>query len=202
MPYNVRDILGHFIRPETREGAKCPHPCCNGKRPHPDNLPVMLSKSSVRSLTDAQLVQHMERDDVQRRPHALGRVVREEQRREQAAARRVEAKTKRTAAQRGKRRAAQESYRLWLESEWVAAESATRGNLVNRRGRVKGIDGRTLWNATPATRGAYASDELKSYWDRHPVMTAAEFAAYERRDEHAVNQHNRARANRQMYGVY
>lgn len=176
----------------------CPHACCRGRRPHPDRLPVMLSRDMLKGLTDAELMRHWDRPGVRDNERANVAIIRELDRREQ----REERKASHIARQRTGRRNRQAAYRDWLESEWIKAEEATRGHMVNKRGRAKGIDGRALWTANQQTRNAYASEELKGYWDSHPVLTAAEFQAYERRDEAAVNQHNRVRRHRQLYGVY
>lgn len=196
--FNIRDLLGHWTKRPGPEGRMCPHACCKGKRPHPDRLPVMLSRDMLKGLTDAELMRHWDRPGVRDNERANVAIIKELDSREL----REQRKAGRAARERGNRFSRQAAYRDWLESEWVKAEEDTRGSMVNKRGRAKGIDGRSLWTANQQTRNAYASEELKSYWDRHPVLTAREFTAYERRDERAVNQHNRARATRKLYGVY
>ena len=42
MAYNVRDLLGHFVKPRAAKGKMCPHACCRNKRVHPGNMPVIL----------------------------------------------------------------------------------------------------------------------------------------------------------------
>jgi hypothetical protein len=60
----------------------------------------------------------------------------------------------------------------------LQAEDDTRGNLLNREGRAKGIDPATLWSGSAARARKYASDELKQWWSEHGGrMTAAEYAA-------------------------
>ena len=47
--WNVRDLRGHFaLLRDSR--APCPHPCCNGSRPHPRKIPVQLTGRLRRKL--------------------------------------------------------------------------------------------------------------------------------------------------------
>lgn len=71
--YNVRDLLGHWVRPRSREAAMCPHPCCRGKRPHPDRFPVLLPKGMARRLTDTELIAHLGKPGVGRSDAAVRR---------------------------------------------------------------------------------------------------------------------------------
>lgn len=60
--------------------------------------------------------------------------------------------------------------RMYAEAtylEWLQAEEATRGNLLNRAGRAKGIDPVSLWSGPSARARKYASDELKQWWEDH-----------------------------------
>lgn len=172
----------------------CPHPCCRGRRRHPDRFPVMLPKGLLDSATDEELITHLQRPAVGDNGDAVVQAVGELERREQ----RQKRADLRKSVQRHKRRSKQEEYRLWLETEWTAAEESTRGNMLNKRGRAKGIDPRSLWTANDRTRNAYASEELRAYWNAHPVLSAAEFG---QADEHA---HRAARSRREssLYGVY
>lgn len=74
--------------------------------------------------------------------------------------------------------------------------------MVNKTGRAKGIDGRNLLTANAATRNKYASDELKSYLDSNPVLTAKDFGAYQNGNQAAAAQNARVSRGRQRYGVY
>lgn len=195
MAYSIRDLLGHFVKvpPRRNQDGMCPHPCCRGRRPHPDRFPLMLPKAVLRSASDEDLVRHFQKPSVGQSDEAVSQVVGELQRRESATAR----KQARAERAKGRRASRAEEYRLYLESEWIRAEEETRGNLVNKRGRAKGIDPRSLWTANERTRAAYASVELRQYWDRHPVVSAAEFAS-------EAGQHRGARARKEsrLYGVY
>lgn len=193
--YNVRDLLGHFVKipPRRNEEGMCPHACCKGKRPHPSRFPVLLDRSTLRSMSDRELEAHFERSDVGNNGRAVTQVTRELERRETAR----EAKASRAAA----RASDDEEYRLYLEGQWTLAEEATRGNLVNKKGEARGIDGRSLWTASNATRQRYASEELRDYWNRHGILTRREFG---RAHNSAASQvrANRARRESRLYGVY
>ena len=189
--YNVRDLLGHFVRlpPAKNRDGMCPHPCCRGRRPHPDRLPVMLSRSTLRSLSVDELEAHYQRESVGRNGRAVSQVVRELDRRERDS----ERKAQRAAA----RSATRDEHRAYLESQWIAAEHATRGVMVNRRGQRAGVDPRTFWTDKRA-RDRYASDELRGYFDRHPPVSAREFAGGHQ--AHASGA--RRRQGERLYGVY
>lgn len=189
--YNIRDLLGHWVKlpPRSRENGMCPHPCCRGRRPHPDRFPLMLPAGVLHSASVAELEAHLGKESVGKSGRAVSQVVRELDRRE----RRAEHRESRRAA-RGRR---DEEYRLYLESEWVAAESATRGNMLNKRGRARGIDPRSLWTASDATRARYASEELRLYWNDHRIVTKSEF--HGERGELAGG---RRRRESRLYGVY
>lgn len=151
-------------------------------------------RAPLRKMTGHQLEQHYERPDVGNSGHAVKAVLGELSRRESKARSTERAKTARTAAK--------DAHATWLEGQFVSAENTTRGNMVNKRGRAAGIDGRNLFTANAATRSAYASDELKSYWDKNPVMSAGEFAAYQRGSTGAAVRHARSRSQRRTFGVY
>ncbi|MEV4887883.1 hypothetical protein AB0K48_00640 [Nonomuraea sp. NPDC055795] len=68
-------------------------------------------------------------------------------------------------------------YGEWIEAQFLAAEHATRGVLVNKRGRAQGVDGRSLLHGSPRRAAAYASEELKAWWHTHPRLTLTEFRA-------------------------
>jgi hypothetical protein len=65
----------------------------------------------------------------------------------------------------------------WLELQFIAAERYTRGVLVNAEGRRRGIDGRSLLSGRQDVAYKWASDELKTWWEKHPRMTLVEFRA-------------------------
>jgi hypothetical protein len=59
--YNVRDMIGHFVKPRRAEGRMCPHACCRGHRVHPDNYPVILPSRLLRRASDYDLAEHFDR---------------------------------------------------------------------------------------------------------------------------------------------
>lgn len=67
------------------------------------------------------------------------------------------------------------SYRDLVYRQWLAAENANRGELVNREGQARGIDPIRLFSGPEAYARRWASDELKGWWDRHGRTTFAEW---------------------------
>lgn len=72
---------------------------------------------------------------------------------------------------------ARASYRDHVHRQWLAAENATRGNLVTREGQARGIDPVRLFSGPEAYARRWASDELKAWWDTHGRPTFAEWKA-------------------------
>ncbi|TYK47164.1 phage minor capsid protein [Actinomadura decatromicini] len=72
---------------------------------------------------------------------------------------------------------ARASYKDHVHRQWLAAERATRGALLNRAGEARGIDPGRLFSGPEATARKWASDELKAWWDQHGRMTFAEWKA-------------------------
>lgn len=64
-----------------------------------------------------------------------------------------------------------------LYAQYEAAEEATRGAMLNARGRARGIDAFTLFMGPERRAFAYASEELVEHWAAHPRVT---FAAFEK----------------------
>lgn|SRR5215469_7208972 len=56
--YNVRDLIGHWVKPRSAEGRMCPHACCRNKRVHPANMPVILPNGLLRRASDDDLAAH------------------------------------------------------------------------------------------------------------------------------------------------
>lgn len=76
-----------------------------------------------------------------------------------------------------RRREVRAEYEDVLWAAYQAAETATNGRLLNRRGEAKGIDPMALFRSNQRFAEAYASEELREWWREHPRPT---FAAYER----------------------
>ncbi|WP_242908686.1 phage minor capsid protein [Actinomadura terrae] len=70
---------------------------------------------------------------------------------------------------------ARASYRDLVHRQWLAAENATRGQLVTPEGRARGIDPVRLFSGPEAAARRWASDELKAWWDAHGRTTFAEW---------------------------
>ncbi|MFI9203326.1 phage minor capsid protein [Streptomyces sp. NPDC053048] len=75
------------------------------------------------------------------------------------------------------RREAREMYFEWAMGQYQAAEGATNGYLLNRRGQAAGIDPGSLFTGPARIAYAYASDELKAFWRAHPRKTQQQFVA-------------------------
>ncbi len=146
MAYNIRDLLGHFVKPKSAKGDMCPHACCRNRRVHPANMPVILPRRLLRRASDEDLMAHYDRNqgDSRREERARMQVLHVEQ----ADAR---------------------------EASYLAAEEATRGNMVNRKGRARDVNPRTLIYADNATFERYASDELKEHYSTRHRPTARSF---------------------------
>lgn len=75
-----------------------------------------------------------------------------------------------------------DDYARHLEQQFVKAEQACRGNLLNQRGREARVDAFSLFSGNRLRAHAYASEELLTFWETTPRMTFAEF---ERQATHA-----------------
>ena len=67
--------------------------------------------------------------------------------------------------------------------QYIAAETATNGALLNADGRARGIDPMRLFTGNHAYAYRYASEELRDWWAHHPRMT---FPEYERQTYEAA----------------
>jgi hypothetical protein len=152
-------------------------------------------------MTDAQLLQHYDREDVGNSGHAVKAVLGEMSKRE-TAQRRLETAQQRREANAAIRQAAKSAHRDHLEAHFISAENATRGNLVNKRGTARGIDGRSLISGSQRDRDRYASDELKSYLDRNRVLSVRDFTAYQSGSQGGAVRSAKSGRRRKAYGVY
>jgi hypothetical protein len=169
VPYSVRDLLGHFVKPRSMRGKMCPHACCRNKRVHPDNMPVILPSKLLRRASDEDLEAHWERiqGDSRKDERARAQVLHEMDRRDNEA----RAKNARAAARYSRQLEQADA----VEASYVAAEEATRGNMVNRKGQARGINPRSLITGREADFRRYASDELAEYYATHHRPTPASF---------------------------
>jgi hypothetical protein len=183
MPYNIRDVLGHFVKPRSAEGEMCPHACCRGHRVHPINTPVILPNKLLRSASDDDLMKHYAtaEGDSKHDRRVRAQVLHEMDRRDKAAA----------AGQRKYSRQLEQAEQV--EASYVAAEDATRGNMVNRKGQARGVNPRTLITGREADFRRYASPELAEYYATHHRPTAASFRGVDTRVHPVASEPKRRR---------
>lgn len=65
------------------------------------------------------------------------------------------------------RRRCREDFELYLEAQFFAAHEACNGVLLNRKGRARDIDPRSLFMGSADRAFCYASEELLAWWDEH-----------------------------------
>lgn len=180
--YNRRDQIGHWVNKEQPVYRPCRHACCRGYRAHPSNWPVIPAKMAYRMATDEQLARHYEKvSRVENDPQARGaelQIINEFERRDRRAMKQREREQQRqrhreaVATNRAIRRTEAEVERERIR---VASEEATRGYLVNAKGRRLGINPDEILTGREAVFRRYASDEAKEYFAAHPRPTAAYF---------------------------
>lgn len=96
---------------------------------------------------------------------------------------------------REREKALDADYQTWLQGEILQTEEHTCGNLVNPHGRTKQLHGLTnesLWSNHIMAQ-AYASDELREYWDSISPRLSREAFRQLRDDEYGqsrANAHN------------
>lgn len=82
-----------------------------------------------------------------------------------------------------------EDYHAHTYESYLAAEDECRGVMLNKRGRAKGIDPLALFSGPAHVANAYASEELKAWWNAHGRLTFAAFRYQvfgRRADRHAA----------------
>jgi hypothetical protein len=181
--YNRRDQIGHWVRKEQPQHRHCTHACCRGYREHPDNWPIIPAKRSLRSASDEKLAAHYAKVTADESPQARGaelQIIHEFERRDREQVKRLEKERHRQAV-----RAARTAKAMELDAERerirVAAEAATRGYMVNAKGRVRGINPDEILTGREAVFRRYASDEAKEYFASNPRPTASYFRGQDTR---------------------
>lgn len=128
--YAVRDQIGHFVAPASMREHPCPHHCCQGRTVHPANLPVKLNRAYLRSLSegelDRELAQYGRYSD--QREAGFMQIIAEFNRREDSA----RLATARKERARDRRQRAASEYRDEVYRQWLQAEAATNGYMLNR----------------------------------------------------------------------
>jgi hypothetical protein len=168
--YNIRDLLGHFVRPKSARGELCPHKCCGGRRPHPDAEPLVPNKKLLRAMTDEQWMKYAQRVDW-RDERQVQEMIAEAERRD----RRDAAARRRATSAADRRRNDAIDFEIEIEAKYLQAEHATRGDLLNKAGKAAHIDPRTLFYGPEARARKYASEELSEWLGRHGRLTKAQF---------------------------
>lgn len=180
--YNRRDQIGHWVNKDQPVYRPCHHACCRGYRAHPSNWPVIPAKLAYRTASDEQLARHYAKvSAVEDDPKARGaelQIIAEFERRD-----RREMKRQERAQQREQIRQARQTNKAIRQTETevererirVESEAATRGYLVNAKGRRLGIDPEEILTGREAVFRRYASDEAREYFASNPRPTAAYF---------------------------
>jgi len=203
MFYSIRDIQGHFVRPPSARGERCPHACCRNRRTHPDNLPVVPHKRELRGASDAALERHLRKhsDDIRVIIQVGAEIDRREERARELARRKAERQAA-TADRRERRREAREANRAAhrmereaiVEHSIMQAEAATNGYMVNRLGQARGISERSLFVGPQSRARKYATPELLEHWQSNPRPTAAMLAGSDTRVYETYQDDRRRRA--------
>ena len=164
-PYNRRDLIGHWVRKQQPTQRMCGHACCRNKRVHPGNYPTVLPDGLLRRASEEDLAKAYATGSERRQ----AQVLHEFERRDRADAQRKQRAQDRDARAFSRRMAhAEEVDRVWLE-----AEAATKGNMVNAKGRAAGISDRYLMTAPERDVRRYGSEELLNYFAENNRPTGA-----------------------------
>ena len=198
-PRRARDQMGHYAA-RGMSGKPCPHRCCQGKRVHPDKLPVSLDRDYLRSLTPVELGQELAQytNYAEHRENGLSQITAEIERRPpdqvdwvyagyedtlkaQDERAQLSGKLRENARQRRLQRV--QEYKDEVYRQWLQAEAETNGYMLNKAGKAAGIDERSLFTGPQSRVAKYASRELRDYFDKHGRPTRVSFlgSAYARR---------------------
>ncbi len=175
-----RDQIGHWVIP-SGEQKPCHHHCCEGKRVHPANLPVKLNRAYLRSLSQDDLEREVEQYGRFSDSHETGflQLLAEDQRR-MTSAERAAARAERHRSRQAARR---EEHRDEVHRQWLAAENATNGYMLNKAGLAANIDERSLFTGPASRVNRYASPELREWFAAHGRPTAASYHAGRQRQD-------------------
>ena len=169
--YNLRDQLGHYVVRADAAQRPCHHRCCEGKRVHPDNLPVRLDRRYLRTLSPDELEEELSQYQhfADSREEGFLDVLAEVDRREHSA-KLADARKMRA---RERRQLRESEYQDEVYRQWLTAEAETNGYMLNKAGRAAGISDRSLFTGPESRVAKYASRELLDYFDSHPRPTRA-----------------------------
>lgn len=73
--------------------------------------------------------------------------------------------------------AVKRSYDEFTHVNYLQAEKATRGNMLNKRGKADGVDPLTLFTGQLSRARRYASEELMRWWSTNGRMNLTQFRA-------------------------
>lgn len=118
---------------------------------------------NLRNLTDDQLIEVYSNGD----EATQAAVLREATRRDRKAAQ--------TARDKARWAAVNTEWMSWAHAQFLAAEAACRGYLLNKAGQAAGLDPWTLWTGPASRATRYASEELLEFWAANPRLTVSEY---------------------------
>ncbi len=138
-------------------------------RVHPLDKPVVLPNKYLRNASDEQLAAHYSRSmgDTAHDEAARDQVLHEMQRRDRMQERREATEERRWQRYTARRMQRAEA----IDSAWLAAETGTKGVMLNQRGREAGVNERTLFTGPESRARKYASEELLNWWETHSRPT-------------------------------
>jgi hypothetical protein len=170
-PSQPRDQIGHWVTPPSMREHPCPHRCCQNRQIHPANLPVKLDRQYLRGLSGRELERELDQygrySDI--REKGFFQVIGELNRREESGRKAAASKER----ARRRRQDAEQEYRDEVYRQWLAAEAATNGYMLNKAGQQAGIDERSLFVGPESRVRKYASPELFEWFESHPRPTRA-----------------------------
>jgi hypothetical protein len=126
-------------------------------------MPVILPNRLLRRASDEDLAQHysdVSGKDTPEAEAAQYQVMYEMERRDQVTERREQAQERRRHRYTARKIERDEL----VEYYYLRAEQATKGNMLNARGRASGINERTLFRGPSRRAYKYASEELLNHW--------------------------------------
>ena len=161
------------------------------RRPGHSGDPLVKRNRYLRNSSDQELARYYGRHqgDSPGDERVRDQVIAEMQRRDVAQERRERTEERRRQRWTARRLERAEA----VEREWQQAETATKGVMLNRRGKEAGVNKRTLFTGPESRARAYASEELLTYWETHPRPTDAYFQGADTRLGYLVGHNPRAR---------
>ncbi|MFE5037090.1 hypothetical protein [Streptomyces sp. NPDC056683] len=135
---------------------------------------------ALRNLTDDQLCEMYGTAD-----EATQDRIRRECDRRDADDRRRAANARKAAAVKARRDALVTEWLDYAQAQWLAAEYACNGVLLNRAGLAAGIDPRSLWRGSAVVAERLASEELLEFWAKSPRITRTQYIDARQADRRA-----------------